>query len=76
MLACCPQAIEEKLEYWMEKYERDTEAKQQALNSLKSSRAADQAALQELAKQVGSSAARPQAVGGTVTRPVRALSGS
>ncbi|KAJ6655517.1 hypothetical protein lerEdw1_005095 [Lerista edwardsae] len=44
-------AIEEKLEYWMEKYERDTEAKQQALNSLKSSRAADQAALQELAKQ-------------------------
>ncbi|XP_062987824.1 dynein regulatory complex protein 9 [Elgaria multicarinata webbii] len=44
-------SIEEKLEYWMEKYEKDTEAKQQALNSLKSSRAADQAALQELAKQ-------------------------
>uniref|UniRef100_A0A8D2J0H6 IQ motif containing G n=1 Tax=Varanus komodoensis TaxID=61221 RepID=A0A8D2J0H6_VARKO len=47
------QHIEEKLEYWMEKYEKDTEAKQQALNALKSSRAADQAALQELAKQVG-----------------------
>uniref|UniRef100_A0A8D2KSV8 IQ motif containing G n=1 Tax=Varanus komodoensis TaxID=61221 RepID=A0A8D2KSV8_VARKO len=46
-------SIEEKLEYWMEKYEKDTEAKQQALNALKSSRAADQAALQELAKQVG-----------------------
>ncbi|KAJ7324654.1 hypothetical protein JRQ81_017674 [Phrynocephalus forsythii] len=44
-------SIEEKLEYWMEKFEKDTEAKQQALNSLKSSRAADQAALQELAKQ-------------------------
>ncbi|XP_063162773.1 dynein regulatory complex protein 9 [Candoia aspera] len=43
--------IEEKLEYWMDRYEKDTEAKQQALNSLKSSRAADQAALQELAKQ-------------------------
>ncbi|XP_032081713.1 dynein regulatory complex protein 9 [Thamnophis elegans] len=44
-------SIEEKLEYWMEKYEKETEAKQQALNNLKSSRAADQAALQELAKQ-------------------------
>ncbi|XP_061493548.1 dynein regulatory complex protein 9 isoform X1 [Rhineura floridana] len=44
-------SIEEKLEYWMDKYEKDTEAKQQALNALKASRAADQAALQELAKQ-------------------------
>ncbi|XP_048362940.1 dynein regulatory complex protein 9 [Sphaerodactylus townsendi] len=44
--------IEEKLEYWMEKYEKDTEAKQQELNSLKASRTADQIALQELAKQV------------------------
>ncbi|XP_007435866.1 dynein regulatory complex protein 9 [Python bivittatus] len=44
-------SIEEKLEYWMDKYEKDTEAQQQALNNLKSSRAADQAALQELAKQ-------------------------
>ncbi|KAF7236955.1 Dynein regulatory complex protein 9 [Varanus komodoensis] len=48
---CATLSIEEKLEYWMEKYEKDTEAKQQALNALKSSRAADQAALQELAKQ-------------------------
>uniref|UniRef100_A0A8C5RUP5 Dynein regulatory complex protein 9 n=1 Tax=Laticauda laticaudata TaxID=8630 RepID=A0A8C5RUP5_LATLA len=44
-------SIEEKLEYWMEKYEKETEAKQQALNNLKSARAADQAALMELAKQ-------------------------
>ncbi|XP_039225869.1 dynein regulatory complex protein 9 isoform X1 [Crotalus tigris] len=44
-------SIEEKLEYWMEKYEKETEAKQQALNNLKSSRTADQASLQELAKQ-------------------------
>ncbi|KAH0624251.1 hypothetical protein JD844_007883 [Phrynosoma platyrhinos] len=44
-------SIEEKLEYWVDKYERETEAKQQELNSLKSSRAADQAALQELARQ-------------------------
>ncbi|XP_077204190.1 dynein regulatory complex protein 9 isoform X2 [Paroedura picta] len=44
-------AIEEKLEYWMEKYEKDTEAKQQELNALKASRTADQLALQELAKQ-------------------------
>lgn len=45
-------SIEEKLEYWMDKYEKDTEAKQQALNALKFSRAADQAALQEVARQV------------------------
>ncbi|XP_066478710.1 dynein regulatory complex protein 9 [Tiliqua scincoides] len=43
--------IEERLEYWMDKYEKDTEAKQQALNAIKLSRAADQAALQELARQ-------------------------
>nr|XP_056705872.1 dynein regulatory complex protein 9 [Euleptes europaea] len=43
--------IEERLEYWMEKYEKDTEAKQQELNSVKASRTADQLALQELAKQ-------------------------
>ncbi|XP_003227015.1 dynein regulatory complex protein 9 isoform X1 [Anolis carolinensis] len=43
-------AIEEKLEYWVEKYEKDTEAKQQELNSLKAARAADQAALQETAR--------------------------
>nr|XP_060623285.1 dynein regulatory complex protein 9 isoform X1 [Anolis sagrei ordinatus] len=43
-------SIEEKLEYWVEKYEKDTEAKQQELNSLKAARAADQAALQEAAR--------------------------
>ncbi|XP_074860291.1 dynein regulatory complex protein 9 isoform X2 [Carettochelys insculpta] len=43
--------LEEKLEYWMEKYEKDTEAKQQELNTLKASKANDLAALQELAKQ-------------------------
>ncbi|TFK04941.1 putative chitinase 3 [Platysternon megacephalum] len=44
--------LEEKLEYWMEKYEKDTEAKQQELNTLKTSKANDLAALQELAKQL------------------------
>uniref|UniRef100_A0A8D0L8M3 Dynein regulatory complex protein 9 n=1 Tax=Sphenodon punctatus TaxID=8508 RepID=A0A8D0L8M3_SPHPU len=43
--------LEEKLEYWMDKYEKDTESKQQQLNSLKASKAADLATLQELAKQ-------------------------
>ncbi|XP_075794301.1 dynein regulatory complex protein 9 isoform X3 [Pelodiscus sinensis] len=43
--------LEEKLEYWMEKYEKDTEAKQQELNALKASKANDLAALQELAKK-------------------------
>ncbi|XP_067417211.1 dynein regulatory complex protein 9 isoform X1 [Emydura macquarii macquarii] len=43
--------LEEKLEYWMEKYEKDTESKQQQLNTLKASKANDLAALQELAKQ-------------------------
>ncbi|XP_073215217.1 dynein regulatory complex protein 9 isoform X1 [Lepidochelys kempii] len=43
--------LEEKLEYWMEKYEKDTESKQQELNTLKASKANDLAALQELAKQ-------------------------
>uniref|UniRef100_A0A8C4YJL2 IQ motif containing G n=1 Tax=Gopherus evgoodei TaxID=1825980 RepID=A0A8C4YJL2_9SAUR len=45
------QKLEEKLEYWMEKYEKDTESKQQELNTLKASKANDLAALQELAKQ-------------------------
>ncbi|XP_038272929.1 dynein regulatory complex protein 9 isoform X3 [Dermochelys coriacea] len=44
--------LEEKLEYWMEKYEKDTESKQQELNTLKASKANDLAALQELAKQL------------------------
>ncbi|KAL7991130.1 hypothetical protein Chor_014560 [Crotalus horridus] len=44
---------ENDLQNEIEKYEKETEAKQQALNNLKSSRTADQASLQELAKQVG-----------------------
>ncbi|XP_069068953.1 dynein regulatory complex protein 9 isoform X2 [Pleurodeles waltl] len=44
--------LEEKLEYWMEKYDKDTEAKQQELNALKSDKANNLAALQELAKQI------------------------
>lgn len=43
--------LEEKLEYWMEKYDKDTEAKQQELNALKSAKASNLAALEELAKQ-------------------------
>ncbi|XP_078524193.1 dynein regulatory complex protein 9 [Lissotriton helveticus] len=43
--------LEEKLEHWMEKYDKDTEAKQQELNSFKSAKASNLAALQELAKQ-------------------------
>ncbi|XP_043926637.1 dynein regulatory complex protein 9 isoform X3 [Protopterus annectens] len=43
--------LEEKLEYWMEKYDKDTDAKQSELNLLKASKASDLARLQELAKQ-------------------------
>ncbi|XP_069473673.1 dynein regulatory complex protein 9 isoform X2 [Ambystoma mexicanum] len=43
--------LEEKLEFWMEKYDRDTEGKQQELNSLKSAKANNLIQLQELAKQ-------------------------
>ncbi|XP_019388417.1 PREDICTED: IQ domain-containing protein G isoform X1 [Crocodylus porosus] len=43
--------LEEQLEYWMEKYEKDTEAKQQELNALKTSKANDLAMLQDLARQ-------------------------
>nr|XP_033813927.1 dynein regulatory complex protein 9 [Geotrypetes seraphini] len=43
--------LEEKLEHWMEKYDKDTEAKQQELNNLKSAQSSDQQLLQELAKQ-------------------------
>ncbi|XP_038606326.1 dynein regulatory complex protein 9 isoform X3 [Tachyglossus aculeatus] len=44
--------LEEKLEYWMEKYDKDTEAKQNELNSLKSAKAADLINLQELAREL------------------------
>ncbi|KAG8445007.1 hypothetical protein GDO86_009956 [Hymenochirus boettgeri] len=43
------QELEEKLEYWMEKYDKDTEEKQAELNSLKASRAQDLTLLQESA---------------------------
>ncbi|CAJ0966473.1 unnamed protein product, partial [Ranitomeya imitator] len=46
------QELEEKLEYWMEKYDKDTEEKQAELNALKTSRANDLSLLNELAKQV------------------------
>ncbi|XP_015216930.1 dynein regulatory complex protein 9 isoform X1 [Lepisosteus oculatus] len=43
--------LEEKLEVWMERYERDIEAKQQELNLLKSNKTSNLTRLQELAKQ-------------------------
>ncbi|XP_014588326.1 dynein regulatory complex protein 9 isoform X2 [Equus przewalskii] len=42
--------LEEKLEFWMEKFDKDTEMKQNELNALKSAKAADLAHLQDLAK--------------------------
>ncbi|KAM4040623.1 dynein regulatory complex protein 9 [Anomaloglossus baeobatrachus] len=45
------QELEEKLEYWMEKYDKDTEEKQAELNSLKTSRANDLSLLNDLMKQ-------------------------
>ncbi|XP_077987689.1 dynein regulatory complex protein 9-like [Glandiceps talaboti] len=42
--------LEEKLEYWMEKYDKDVEAKQHELDVLKASKANDLARLQELTK--------------------------
>ncbi|KAM8953669.1 dynein regulatory complex protein 9 [Pelodytes ibericus] len=45
------QELEEKLELWMEKFDKETEEKQAELNNLKTSRAHDLTLLQELAKQ-------------------------
>ncbi|XP_075717965.1 dynein regulatory complex protein 9 isoform X1 [Rhinoderma darwinii] len=45
------QELEEKLEYWMEKYDKDTEEKQAELNSLKTSRTNDLSLLSDLTKQ-------------------------
>jgi len=42
--------LEEKLEYWMEKYDKDVDAKQHELDVLKASKANDLARLQELTK--------------------------
>ncbi|NXA31074.1 DRC9 protein, partial [Eudromia elegans] len=43
--------VEEKLEYWMDKYEKDTEAKDQELNALKESKASNLETLQRLARE-------------------------
>uniref|UniRef100_A0A2K5S288 Dynein regulatory complex protein 9 n=1 Tax=Cebus imitator TaxID=2715852 RepID=A0A2K5S288_CEBIM len=44
--------LEERLEFWMEKYDRDTEMKQSELNALKAAKASDLAHLQDLAKTI------------------------
>lgn len=46
------QKLEEKLEFWMEKFDKDTEAKQNELNALKAAKASDLAHLQDLAKTI------------------------
>ena len=42
--------LEDKVEYWMEKYEKDTEAKSNELAQLKSDKERDLKILQELAR--------------------------
>ncbi|CAO2631609.1 Dynein regulatory complex protein 9 [Lemmus lemmus] len=46
------QKLEEKLEFWMEKFDKDTEAKQNELNALKAAKATDLSHLQDLAKTI------------------------
>lgn len=46
------QKLEEKLEFWMEKFDKDTEAKQNELNALKAAKATDLSHLQELARTI------------------------
>ncbi|XP_042524761.1 dynein regulatory complex protein 9 [Dipodomys spectabilis] len=46
------QKLEEKLEYWMEKFDKDTEMKQNELTALQTAKATDLAHLQELAKMI------------------------
>ncbi|NWX45218.1 DRC9 protein, partial [Steatornis caripensis] len=43
--------VEEKLEYWMDKYENDTDAKDEELDALKASKAINLEMLQRLAKE-------------------------
>ena len=43
--------LEEKVEYWMEKYDNDVEAKQTELDNLKTAKANDLARLQELTQK-------------------------
>lgn len=52
VVICNCQELEEKLEYWMEKYDKDTEEKQAELNSLKTSRTNNLLLLSDLTKQV------------------------
>jgi hypothetical protein len=44
--------LEQKVEYWMEKYDKDVEAKQHELDVLKASKSKDLERLQELTKLV------------------------
>ncbi|XP_054556471.1 dynein regulatory complex protein 9 isoform X2 [Talpa occidentalis] len=44
--------LEEKLEFWMEKFDKDTEMKQNELNALKTAKAIDLSHLQDLAKMI------------------------
>ncbi|XP_007538203.1 dynein regulatory complex protein 9 isoform X1 [Erinaceus europaeus] len=46
------QKLEEKLEFWMDKFDKDTDMKQNELNALKSAKASDLAHLQDLAKTI------------------------
>ncbi|XP_054985743.1 dynein regulatory complex protein 9 isoform X3 [Sorex araneus] len=46
------QTLEDKLEFWMEKFDKDTETKQNELNALKVAKATDLMHLQELAKTI------------------------
>ena len=51
-LTCISQSLEEKVEYWMEKHEKDVEQKDKELNILKASKAKDLERLNELTKLV------------------------
>lgn len=44
--------MEEKLEYWVDKYENDTDAKDEELDALKASKAKNLEVLQRLAEEV------------------------
>ena len=46
------QELERKVDFWMEKYDKDVEAKQHELDVLKASKAKDLERLQELTKLV------------------------
>ncbi|NXU93756.1 DRC9 protein, partial [Xiphorhynchus elegans] len=45
------QMVQEKLEYWMEKYEKDTDAKEEELDDLKALKAENLATMQQFAKE-------------------------